>query len=310
VALIDNAVLNDNVAMATINIENYQRREGEDTSPDIASVSPGFFRAMGVRLIAGREFTDADRVDAPKVVIVNEAFVRRYFPRENPLGRRIGRGRDKPEISIAGVVATMRHRNLREADVAMYYLPYLRDPAPGSYTFYVRGAGGSASSLARTVRREVSRIAPSLPVFAMRSMDTQVDQILSVERAISTMSAFFGLLATVLAGVGLYGVMAYTVTRRTREIGIRVALGAERSTVLWLVLREVAVMAAIGTAAGLPVAVLLSRFIQSQLYGVQAHDPATYVLVVCLLLASALFAGFLPASRAARVDPITALRYE
>lgn len=308
VALIDNAVLTGGQWIATVNIEGYERKEGEDMNPDFAHVSPGYFKAMGVKLVAGREFTDADRAGTRQVTIVNDAFAKRFFPKENPLGRRIGIGDDKPEMTIVGVVGSYRHRNMRDENRMMYYTPYLQhDTAPGAYTYYVRGTG---ADIGAAVRREVRKVAASVPVFDMKSMDSQIDEILAIDRAVSTMSAFFGLLATALAAIGLYGVMAYTVTRRTREIGIRVALGAERSAVLWMVLREVAMMAAIGICLALPIAVMLSRYVESQLYGLNAADPLTYGIAAAVMLSVAAFAGLLPANRASRVDPIQALRYE
>jgi ABC-type antimicrobial peptide transport system permease subunit len=166
------------------------------------------------------------------------------------------------------------------------------------------------TQLSNLVRREITKVSATIPIYDMRSMESQVDQILNVERAVATMSGFFGLLAATLAAVGLYGVMAYTVTRRTREIGIRMALGAERSYVLWLVLREVLLMLAIGVGFGLPTALLLGRYVESQVYGVSPHDVITLAVSVVALAVIAMLAGFVPARRAATVDPIRALRYE
>jgi ABC-type antimicrobial peptide transport system permease subunit len=212
-------------------------------------------------------------------------------------------------MTIVGVVGNIRSRNMKDANRPMYFAPYLASENPSSFGFYVRSTG-SPSELASAVRREVQKAAATMPVYDLRSMDAQVDQILSIERAVATMSAFFGLLATMLAAIGLYGVMAYTVTRRTREIGIRVALGAERGSVLWLVLREVALMSAIGIGVGLPVAVALSRYVEAQLFGIKPNDPLTYLIAVVAMMGIALLAGAIPANRAARVDPILALRYE
>jgi predicted permease len=308
--LTNNAVLAGNIAMATVNVEGYTPKEDENMNPDIASVSPNFFRTMGVRLIAGREFTEADRAGTQPVAIVNDAFARRFYAKESPIGRRIGRGgRSKPENVIVGVVSGFRNRSLRDEDRPMYFLPYLRDEAPSGYTFYVR-ASSPPAELANGIRREVQKLAPTVPVFEMRPMEAQIDQDLSIERAVAVMSGFFGVLAAVLAAIGLYGVMAFTVTRRTREIGIRVALGAERNTVLWLVLREVALMTVIGIGVGLPVAIALSRYVQSQLFGLSPSDPVTYAAAILAMFGIAALAGLIPANRASRLDPIKALRYE
>ena len=309
VGVSDNPFLTGNISMMTVNIEGRQRKEGESMNPEFANVNPGFFQAMGVRLLDGREFTAADAAGGQKVVIINSTFAKRWFEKQNPIGRRVGTGDDKPDRVIVGVVSDIRTRNMREEPQPMYFFPLLQNTNPGSCTFYVRTAG-SPVSVAGAIRREVAKIAPTVPVFDMRSMESQVDEILAVERAVATLSGFFGLLAAVLAAIGLYGVMAYTVTRRTREIGIRVALGAERSSVLWLVLGEVAWMAAIGVGIGLPASLVLSRYVQSQLYGLTPNDPATLAFAVVAMLAIALAAGFLPASRAARLDPLRALRYE
>jgi predicted permease len=310
VALTNNPILTGNVMSATVSVEGYERKEDEDMNPDIASVSPGFFRAMGTKLIAGREFTDADRAGTQKVAIINDSFARRFFPKVNPLGRHIAiGGRAKPDMVVIGVVGSVRNRNLKDANRPMYYFPYLTEQAPAGFTFYVRSTG-TPTELANSIRREVQKAASTMPIIDLRSMDRQVDQILSIERGVATMSGFFGLLATLLAAIGLYGVMAYTVTRRTREIGIRVALGAERSAVLWLVLREVALMSAVGVAVGLPAAIALSRYVEGQLFGIRPNDPLTYGVAVFVMLAIALLAGVIPANRAARVDPVLALHYE
>ena len=309
VAMSDNPLLAGNVFQVTVNIEGYQRKDGESMNPDFANVSPGFFHALGIPIIAGREFTDTDAAGGQKTVIINSAFAKRFFDKQNPLGRRVGMGDDKPEYVIVGVVGDLRNRSLREEQTPMYFFPYLLNSNPGAYTYYVR-ASGNPAGLATSIRQEVAKAAGTVPVYEMRSMESQVDRILSVERAFATMSAFFGLLAAVLAAIGLYGVMAYNVARRTREIGIRVALGAERSAVLWLVLKEVAIMAALGIAIGAPAALALSRYVHSQLYGLTPNDPVTLASAVGAMIMVALLAGFVPANRASRVDPVRALRYE
>jgi predicted permease len=278
-------------------------------NPEFAFVGPGFFTSMGTKLLAGRDFEERDAAGGQKVAIINASFAKKWFPNESPLGRKVAWGRGTPDHTIVGVVADMRQRNLREELGPMYYYPFLQNENPGQFAFYVR-ASGDMTQLSNLVRREITKVSATIPIYDMRSMESQVDQILNVERAVATMSGFFGLLAATLAAVGLYGVMAYTVTRRTREIGIRMALGAERSYVLWLVLREVLLMLAIGVGFGLPTALLLGRYVESQVYGVSPHDVITLAVSVVALAVIAMLAGFVPARRAATVDPIRALRYE
>lgn len=309
VAMSDNPVLTGNVQMFSVKVEGYQASDGENMSPDLARISPGYMSTLGVKLLAGREFTEADKKDKPKVAIINDVMARKYFGGQSPIGRRIGFGRSEPDTLIVGVVANTRGTNLRDENRRFVYRPYTTNEQPSSLTYYVRAAG-APQQLLPAVRREVQRIDPTLPVVELKTMDAQVSEALAVDRAVAVMSAFFGLLATALASIGLYGVMAYTVTRRTREIGIRVALGAERKAVLWLVLKEVAVMAVLGMAIGLPVSVGLARFVEAQVYGIQSADPVTLAIAASVLLAVSLLAGYMPANRAARVDPLRALRYE
>ena len=185
----------------------------------------------------------------------------------------------------------------------------MQEPELGAITFYLRGRGG-ATDVGQAARAVVQRIDPTLPVFNMKSMPQTIDDLLFVERMVAALSVAFGALATLLAAIGLYGVMSYSVARRTREIGIRMALGAERGAVLRMVLGEVAAMVGIGIAVGLPLAIALSRIVSSQLFGLTAHDPAALGGAAAVLTTVALVAGLLPARRATRVDPMLALRYE
>jgi ABC-type antimicrobial peptide transport system permease subunit len=233
-----------------------------------------------------------------------------FFGTDSPLGRHIGWGRDKnPEIEIVGVARDSKTTMLRQEAKRAVYVPYMQEEEIGAMTFYVR-ARGDASGVGASVRQVAQRVDPNLPIYDMKTMAVVLDESLSIERMVAALSVAFGGLATLLAAIGLYGVMSYTVARRTREIGIRMALGAERNSVMWLVLKEVALMVAIGVGVGLPLAFALSRLVQSQLFDLSAHDPLALAAAAVILATVALAAGYLPARRATRVDPMLALRYE
>ena len=302
-------IMTDSRMIMTVAVEGYAKKEEEDTNLFGNRVGPGYFQTMGIRLLSGREFDERDVFGAPKVAIINETTARYFFGKESPLGRRFGIGDGARDLEIVGVVKDGKSYSLRDQPERFFFLPALQDDSPSEMAFYVRAAGG-VETLSGRLRAAVREVDAALPVFALRTVEAQVDQSLFFERMIAALSAAFGFLATLLAALGLYGVMSYTVVRRTREIGIRMALGAERSRVLWLVLREVAVMATLGVALGLPAAIGLGRLVSSQLYGLSPMDPATLALAPAVLGSVALLAGYLPARRATRVDPMTALRYE
>jgi predicted permease len=280
-------------------------------NPNFNYVSPGFFSTTGIPLVAGREFADGDAKDTPQVAIVNETFAKYFYGDKDPIGRTFGLGRraEKYGITIVGLVRDSKAGSLREKPLRFVYLPYTQAEDVGGMTFYVRSRLDS-TLLAGRVRAVVGQEDATLPVTDVKTMRAQIRESLFVERMVAALSAAFGLLATLLAAVGLYGVMSYAVSLRTREIGIRVALGAERRTVLLMVLREVAVLALVGVAIGLPGAYGLGRLVASQLYGLSARDPLTFGVATVTLLGAALLAGYLPAARATRVDPLVALRYE
>jgi ABC-type antimicrobial peptide transport system permease subunit len=233
-------------------------------------------------------------------------MARYFFGASNPIGRRSGFGREAAtDIVIVGVVKDTRSQNLRTQPVRFVYIPYAQDSSLGSLSFYVRAA--TASSPATAIREAVQRIDPSLPLYDMKTMAAQVDESLFIDRMVAALSVAFGALATLLAAIGLYGVISYAVARRTREIGIRMALGAERNGVLWLVLREAAVLTGIGIGGGLPAAVLLVRYVQAQLFGLSATDPRTLIASAAVLAGVALVAGYVPARRATAIDPMLAL---
>jgi putative ABC transport system permease protein len=304
-------LMTGNDTSSTVRVEGYQAKEGEDMNPNFNDVAPGFFSTLGIPLLAGREVLDTDVLGAPKVAVVNEAFARYFFKDESPIGRHIGlaRGGSGYDIEIVGLVRDGKSATLREEPPRFVYMPYAQEPRVGGLTFYVRSSAGAGSFGAR-LRAAVRRVDATLPVTDLKTMEAQIGEALFVERMEAALSAAFGLLATVLAAVGLYGVMSHAVAVRTREIGLRVALGADDRTVLLLVLREVAVLAALGIAIGLPGGYGLGRIVESQLYGLTARDPLTFGVATLALLATALVAGLVPALRAARVDPMIALRYE
>jgi predicted permease len=296
---------------STVRVQGYEGKEGEDLNPAINAVAPGYFTTMGMPLVLGRDFRAADVEGAPQVAIINETMAKYFWGKENPIGKRFGWGRDDGTfpIEVVGVVRDSKFATLRDEVPRFVYTPWSQQESLDTMTFYVR-MRGEAAGMPTTVRQVVQRLDPNLPIFDMKTMEAQVDESLFLERLVASLSLLFGGLATVLAAVGLYGVMSYTVSRRTREIGIRMALGAARSSVLWMVLREVAIMAAAGIVIGLPVAIGLSRFVQSQLYGLSPTDPATLAFATVVLGSVAMLAGYVPARRATRVDPMLALRYE
>jgi predicted permease len=304
-------VLKGNDMMRTVNVEGYRAKESEDLNPNIDYVSPRFFSTMQIPLVAGREFTSSDTGGAQKVAIISEKMAQYFFRGENPIGRRFafGDAKDKPDIEIVGIVRDARSTGLRGEVPRFVYLPYQQDPNVDEITFFARTAQDPAR-MGTAFRKVVHDLDPNLPVFAMKTMESQVDEALFTDRIVAVLACFFGLLATLLAALGLYGVMAYTVARRTREIGVRMALGAGQSGVLWMILREVAVLAAIGVGIALPVAYALSRLIQSQLYGIVANDPLVMSAATLSLAIVALLAGYVPALRATHIDPMVALRYE
>jgi predicted permease len=293
----------------SVAVEGYQPKEDEEAGSSWQSASPGYFRAMGIPLLAGREFTERDDAAAPKVVIVNDVFARYYFGTQNPLGHHLGHKRTELDCEIVGVVAANKHGNPREAASRYYYFPYAQDERLERLTFYVR-TGREGSPIGPQIRRLIQQLDANLPVSNMKSMKVRVEESVFAERLIALLAAAFGALATLLAAIGLYGVIAYTVARRTAEIGVRIALGASRGGVLWLVLREAGLLALAGIAIGVPAALALSRLVRSQLFGITAADPITFAAAGVLLAAIALLAGYLPGRRAARIDPISALRSE
>jgi predicted permease len=294
---------------STMSVEGHQAKDGEDMQAFMNSLSPGYFTAMGIPLVEGRDFERRDASEQARVAIVNRKFARHFFKDRSPIGRRVGWGggpRAKLDIEIIGMVEDSLYEGPREGVRRQVFIPKWGN---GGAAFYVRASMPSAQAY-QSLRGEVRRLDAAMPVYQMKTLAAQLDQTLMTERLIGMLSAGFGLLATLLALIGLYGVMAFVVARRTRELGVRMALGARPATVIWLVMREVVVLLAIGLAVGLPAALGLGRFVGAQLYGIQPNDPWIAGTTLVMLIAVASMAGMIPAHRASRIDPLLALRYE
>ena len=271
------------------------------------ALSPGYFNTMGIRFIEGRDFNAADVKKDNNLVIVNRKFAQHFFKDKSAIGKRLGRGigpETKFDIEIIGVVEDSLYEGPREGVRRQVFWP---NWGKNSAEFYVRTTQASAGAF-NLIRSEVKRLDAAMPVYDVKTLQGQLDETLLTDRLIALLSGGFGLLATLLASIGLYGVMAFIVARRRKELGIRLALGAEPSGVLWIVMREVLLLLTIGLAVGIPAAIALGEYVSSQLYGIQPNDPWIAVSTVVLLSVVSAAAGLIPASRASRIDPILALQ--
>ena len=278
----------------------------------VQSVRSNFFETMEIPIVAGRGFTPQDDERAPKVAVINQRMAHRYFGDESPLGKRFGfrSAEHSKDLEIVGVARDAKYSSVRGDVPFTAYQPYAQESASlGQMNFEVR-TGGDPTALAGAIREAVSEVDKNVPLFDVRTQSQQADQSLAQERLFATLSTFFGLLALVLACIGLYGVMAFAVARRTNEIGIRMALGATAPRVGRMVMRETMLLVLVGIAIGLGVAVAVTRLIEGMLFGLAANDPVTISFAALLMILVAALAGYLPARRAAKVDPMIALRYE
>jgi predicted permease len=278
-------------------------------------IGAGYFETLGIPVISGRAIDSRDLRAAPHVAVVNQTLAQKYFRGVNPIGRRIdfGNAARPNAFDIVGVVQDVKYNQLRTDAPPVAYMPYQQFLAlPNFMTFHVRGkvAGDNGQSLIAAIQREALAVDPTVPVIAMETQGEVIDRMLVLERTLAALSGFFGLLALALACVGLYGTMAYAVARRTREIGVRIALGARARAIQRMILRETAIMVAIGLAAGIPLALAAGRLLRAQLFDLSPYDPATMATATVAVLAVTILAGYVPARRASRVDAMVALRCE
>ncbi|HEY2548333.1 MAG TPA: ADOP family duplicated permease, partial [Candidatus Acidoferrum sp.] len=284
---------------------------GASRTGNYVSVSPNYFRVMGIPLLAGRLFDQHDVSTAPRVSIISEAMARLYFPNQNPVGKQITFGfppNGGAMREIVGIVGNVRDVSLGKDPGAMMYVPYAQAPFWGA-NLVVRSTLSTAS-VATVIRQEVGKIDKDLPVTGIAKMPDLIDASVAQPRFRTFLLGLFAAMALVLAATGIFGVISYSVSRRTNEIGIRVALGASRNAILGMVLRETLVLTLVGLALGVPAALVASRLLGQMLFNVSANDPATLATVALTLAAVALLAGYIPARRAVRVDPMVALRHE
>jgi putative ABC transport system permease protein len=295
-----------------LTVEGYTPRNDDRDQSSLNEIGPDYFRTLGVPLVAGREFTESDRAGAPKVAIVNEAFVRRFIGDRNPIGVGVFRGGGsnvKLDTFIVGVVKDAKYSSLKEPPPPVYYTPYAQSPRLRAFHYYVRTTIDPVQT-AGSIRGALASLDPNLPVINLQTMQAQIDENVANERLLSLLTGTFAALATLLAAIGLYGVLAFNVARRTREIGIRMALGASAPAVRRLVVREVVAVVAIGLAAGLGAAAVVGRLIQSVLFETGPADPWVFASAAAVLGVIALMAAYVPIRRATGVDPMIALRYE
>jgi predicted permease len=293
-----------------VTVDSFSPQSDDDLRIQDTFVTPKYFETCGIALLAGRGFEPSDREGAPRVAVVNETFARHFFGNDSPIGKRFGIDGDGSgnDIEIVGVVSDLKYDDMREETPRYAYYPVFQEPTY-LHSMEVR-TDADPTALAPRVRQTVTEAAKNLPILEVRPLSEQIEHSFRNDQTISFLMSFFGLLALILASIGLYGVLAYGVAQRTNEIGIRIALGAKRAEVIWLVLREAVTMVCAGILIGIPVSIASARLVSNLLFGLGSADPLTTAGAALILFLVAILAGYLPARRASRMDPTTALRYE
>jgi predicted permease len=292
----------------SLQVDGFQPGRREDASARFDQVGPRYFQALGVPVLAGRDFDETDARGAPAVAIINESMARFYFGARDPLGRAIRNGGDR--YTVVGVVRDSRQRDLKATAERRFYLPLFQaSDAIAAFNFTIRTRENGAAMIP-AIRRELSAVDPSLKVTSLEPVGTLMSRSISGERSIAQLSGLFGVLALLLAAAGLYGLISYAISRRVHEIGLRMALGADRGHVARMVLRETLALMAAGFALGLPMALAAARLAATSLVGVSAGDPMTMAGATLVILVVGSGAGLIPARRASRIDPAAALRQE
>jgi predicted permease len=272
-------------------------------------VGPQFFHTLGVPVIAGRDFADSDTATSPHVGIINEQFAKRFFPNQNPLGHRIGPDSIDWQMTIVGVVKDHKYRSIDEEPIPMAWYMYAQIPMTGGMHVEMR-VHGEPLAILPSARKALQEMNPDLPLIRPMTQRAQYDQTISGQILFARLAGFFGFLAVVLVATGLYGTLAYRVSMRTAEIGVRMAVGARRGQVVWMILRDSLLLTMAGVVMGVPLAMLVGHALTSSLYGVKPLDAVSYLLAIVGVTMVALVASAVPAGRASSIDPMTALRTE
>lgn len=296
----------------SIAVEGFVPRTEDDAANATDYVGPGYFAAVGIPILLGRDISVQDTQSALKVAVINQSMAMFYFGSANPIGHKFtinGSDENKDPIEIVGVARDVRDHDLKIATTRRFYIPFSQSAPNGNINFLIRTAG-NPQGVAEAARKQIKEFDHRVPVYSTHPLQELLDSSISNEILVAWLSGFFGLLGLLLACVGLYGVMSYTVGRQTREIGVRMALGAQRSSMLWMVLRQAGKMVVVGMIAGIPLALAASYWLASMLYGLKGTDPLSMFAAMLMLAFVALVAAAIPARRASKVDPMVALRYE